>query len=120
MPKVSTIGLVNKVRQVNVSTHYAPDDTFLTIGPTAAGALVFTLPGPTSSPGDLPSNGDFYQFGDPLGRLGGGRTITINGGGYNIQGAATLGPFGQFFEGTFTFDDAAQCWIACVCAPQES
>jgi hypothetical protein len=114
MPKVSTIGLVNKVRVTNGSTQVADDDTFITAGPTWAGGTV-TLPGPTSAPNNLPNNGDFYSVGDPIGKIDGGDHMVINGGGFPIQGGASVSLAVPFSEATFTFDDVNQAWIACIC-----
>lgn len=116
MPKVSTIGLVNKVRAVDADTVVSDDDTWITAGPGWLAAHTIKLPGPSSTPDNLPSNGDFYNFGDPQGRLGGGHAV-IDGGGYPIQGSSTITLGTNFTEATFTFDDTNQAWIACVCIP---
>lgn len=117
MPKVSTIGLVNKVRAVATDTTVSDDDTWITMGPGWTTAHTITLPGPDSTPDNLPSNGDFYQVGDPQGRISGGSHATVNGGGYPIQGNPTIVLTTAFQEATFTFDDANQAWISCVCQP---
>ena len=113
MPKVSTIGLVNKVRTTKGNTQVGDDDTWITAGVGWAGGTV-TLPGPTSAPKNLPNNGDFYSVGDPQGLLGAGN-MTVNGGGYPIQGGSGVTLSAVYTEATFTFDDVNQAWIACIC-----
>jgi hypothetical protein len=145
MPVVSTNSPKNAVTPIfaiaalGVVYQFAADDTFASIQPAdtdhaaqpgqplprtptvalPAGSTV-VLPGPTTDATKLPSNGDYYSVADPVGRLGvGGGEVTIDGGGYPINGAATQVLTVAYSEATFTFDDAAQAWIYCLCKPGE-
>lgn len=118
MPKLSVIGTVNRVAHLPPfgGTHHvsADEDLASVSGPTWAGGTV-VLPGPVSSPNDLPSDGDYYGVADPRGLVTGNSPLNVDGGGYPIQGAPTMVFTSPFSEATFTFDDIAQAWIACVC-----
>lgn len=116
MPKVSTVGLVNKVRPIPGGLPAAvvsDDDTWLTASKTWAAGTV-KLPGPSTDPDNLPSAGDFYAFGDPLGKLGVAAAVTIDGGGYLIRGAPTLVVNVAFAAIKLTFDAVNQAWIVCI------
>jgi len=139
MPVVSTNGPKNQVTPVFAEASagpvyvFAPDDTYASVQPDSTDPTPRTpsialptgaklqLPGPDVVPAvPLPSNGDYYRFADPLGRIGvGAKFLLIDGGGYPIFGAAQTGASVPFSEGEFTFDDAAQAWIACICLPSE-
>jgi hypothetical protein len=131
MPVVATNAPKNAVTPIFLEgtlspPHYtvAPDDTYASVQRTPpAGALVI-LPGPDSTGlTELPSNGDYYKVSDPLGRISGGAPVGVWGGGYPIQGSSHTTPTADvslttaFSDAEFTFDDAAQAWIACVCVP---
>lgn len=87
MPRVATSGFTNVLRAV------LDTDFSWSAGDTGAKILALTenrdffLPGPATDPaGNLPADGDFYDYLDPLGLVTGGLTITIHGGGYAIGG----------------------------------
>jgi hypothetical protein len=146
MPKVSTAPISNQVVPVVGSYSYGPNDSVASIQAGAVfpavnkGGLIISLPGPQDAvPGatvtgianplnDLPSNGDFYSFSDPLGTIqpsspGPEKLVTIWGGGYPLFDPYALTLRGYIvcditFAGLeFTFDDNAQAWIVCSCGP---
>ena len=90
MPRVSTSGFTNVLRDVNDT------DFTWSAGDTGAKILsltaprTFHLPGPSTNADALPSDGDYYDFLDPIGIVSALHSVTISGGGYPILGAATL------------------------------
>ena len=106
MPKVATSGFTNVLRDVNDT------DFTWSAGDTGAKILALTaprdffLPGPTTDTenpnANNPSDGDFYDLLDPLGLLS-GNNVTVHGGGYNIQGGATVLIGESFVHIRFTF-----------------
>ena len=152
MPRVSSVGLVNRVvpifrnaaaraelGQPNVFT-FSPEDSIASIQadvsdpvqfpnvnampPTAltvplpAGSVI-QLPGPTTTPLALPSNGDFYAVSDPKKRtILNPANVTLNGGGYPIivEGLILTGSvlddlWGEGTTAIFTFDGAGEVWM---------
>lgn len=126
MPKVSTNGPKNSVRPLTFPLNggnrqaFSDDDTYLTVTAEVPASALVILPGPSSSPDNLPSSGDYYCIADPLGFLT-SRELGVWGGGYPIQGTshntavADLELNTNFQEACFTFDDTNQAWIVCIC-----
>ena len=147
MPQVSTNSPKNAVTPIYRLTAENPvytvarDDTYVSIQANEADApaqpgqplprtptiglpigATVRLPGPTTDPANLPSNGDYYNVADPLGRIGvvsaGTQDfLTVDGGGYGVQGDGTMFLTAAMSEASFVFDDAGQVWIVCVCVP---
>jgi hypothetical protein len=100
--------------QADVDDPAANPATALPRTPTIAlpADATIVLPGPSTNPSNLPSGGDYYYVSDPLGRVGvGGKSITVDGGGYPIEGALTFVNGDPYLVLVFTFDDFAQAWI---------
>ena len=115
MPKVSTFGLVDQVTVIAGNHVFAPNETIAALGLGWAGGTV-TLPGPSSTPDDLPSNGDFYCVADPQGHVLGVPTqLVLDGGGYPLKGGPVFLVNNPFSELCATFDEAAQAWILEAC-----
>ncbi len=116
MPKVSTSGQDVTVVHIDSDYTFGPSDTIASLkGLPTSGLITVFLPGPNTTPDDLPRDGDFYVVADPGGftsGLGPGQGVAVDGGGNNVFGAPVFGPIDiPGFGLKFRFDDVVHAWF---------
>jgi hypothetical protein len=126
--KNNPTGFTNQIVPIVGNYTFSPEDGGGSIQANFAGGAV-TLPGPVSTPNNLPQGGDTYLVLDPQLIIGNnGKSLTINGGGYKFP-AGGVGLVTQFTltlpltvvntQGvnksclTFIFDGTALVWAVC-------
>ena len=127
--KNNPTGFTNQIVPISGNYTFSPEDGGGSIQANFVGGSTVTLPGPNSTPGNLPNGGDTYVLLDPQAIIGNfGKTLTISGGGYKFS-AGVEGLVSQFTltvpltvantQGvnksclTFVFDGTALVWAAC-------
>jgi hypothetical protein len=138
MPKLSTIGQTNRVAHITKDSLaggslfiFSAEDSEAHIEFMPTGGLTIVLPGPTAIPpppratpnsGDVPNDGDYYAWKDPLGLVSNANPLTLLGGGFKfgVAGQPTSLVFTAAFTGLgaeFTFNDSLGLWVGCGCGP---
>jgi hypothetical protein len=116
MPKQSTSGQTILVAHIKADHTFSPAETFASLnGFPSSGNLRITLPGPVSTPDNLPNDGDRYALMDPDGFSetgASGTGVIIDFGGSKFDGSTA--PFGPVsfaaFIFAFVFDAELGAW----------
>jgi hypothetical protein len=136
MAKLNTTGNPNRIQHITQgalaganSITASPEADEMHIEFMPAGGLTIVLPGPDAVPisapphsGDVPNDGDYYAWKDPLGLITNANPLTLQGGGFKfaVSGKPSSLNFNGFFQGggaEFTFNDDLSLWVGCGCGP---